>query len=302
MCNYWKKEKENSLDIDTYKNIVKDLIKINPFVQISLYGGEPLMRKDIYDFLEIAKVHNLKTTICTNGFLLNEKNVKKLADAGLYHLYVSLDGFNQETHDKIRGVKGSYDKIINALKIIHKLKNKFFVSPTFVIMKDNFNEVIDFVKWGEKRSEIKEVHLQLLGQPYNTQLEDYWYRNPKYSHLWPTDIIKIKKTFKELIKLKQNKLKKLKQTITLLKKYEAYYLYPEIHLYKEARCNVKDDLLNIYDDGNVFFCFKMPPIGNVYKDSIYKLWYSRKAEKTRNKMIQCKTNCMQVLTNPCSDE
>ncbi|MBT3408337.1 radical SAM protein [archaeon] len=297
MCYFWKRKKGSNIYVKDFDKIFRSLAKINPNMQVSLYGGEPLMRQDIFEIIQLATNQGLKSNICTNGFLLNKKVVKKLSEAGLYDMYISLDGYKKETHDKIRGQIGSYDKIINAFEIINGIKNSFYVSPTFVILKQNIKELIDFVVWAEKYRFTKEISLQVLEQPLNTPLIEYWYRDKRYSHLWPDDIILIKTIFQKLINLKKKgKLSKLKQTTNQLKGYEKYYLFPEVFVKKQNECNVQNEYLNIYDDGDVKMCNKMEPLGNVLNDDLYELWYSFEANKIRNKMKLCKTNCMQVLT------
>ena len=301
MCHFWKKEKKDTITFDMYKKVILDLKKINPSIQISLYGGEPLMRNDIYDFIKFAYDNGLETNLCTNGFLINNKVSKKLSDSGLYHMYLSIDGYTKKTHDSIRGINGSYEKIINAIKINSNNKKKFFTSLTFVIMKDNLHEVVDFLNWSDGLDEIKEVSLQVLEQPHFTRSIDYWYRDEKYKFLWPDDPILIKKVFRNLIKKKKGKKTKLKQTPTQLKHYESYYLYPEVFIKNNTSCNVKDEYLNIYDDGGVYSCNKLDPIGNIHKNRIYDIWYSKKADNVRTQMSSCKSNCLLVLTSAYSD-
>jgi MoaA/NifB/PqqE/SkfB family radical SAM enzyme len=300
MCNYWKKKSLNKLSLEKYSAIVKDLKIINKNMLVSFYGGEPLMNKNVFEFISLTTKHNLKSAICTNAYLLDNKKIELLDKSGLTHLYISIDGATKDTHDFIRGKKGSFEKIIETLKLV---KNKsFYVSLTLVIMKQNLHEVVDFVKWANKIQHVKEISLQILDQPYNTIQEEYWYRNPIYSSLWPQDFELLKNTFKKLISLKGNPHNKIKQTIAQLKNYEQYYLYPEIFIKKKTKCNASNEIFNIYDNGDVMICTKMSPIGNIYKNNLTEIWNSNKSTNTRLKMKQCKTNCIQVLTNAYTEE
>jgi sulfatase maturation enzyme AslB (radical SAM superfamily) len=294
MCFYWKEKKGNFFDFDTYKQIILDLKRINPSFQVSLYGGEPLLFQHLDKFVRFATDNNIESTISTNGFLLTKKWINRLETSGLNHMYISIDGFTSKTHDTIRGMTGSHHKIMKSLELIKKIKPKFHVSPTFVIMKDNIEEVVDFVKWAQNIDTFKEISLQILEQPAHTKHEKQWYLNRKYESLWPNDALKIKQIFLELCNLKNKN--KLKQKNNQLKNYESYYLYPEIFLKKKTNCNVIDNLLNIDVDGQVNLCTKMDPIGNNFKNNLYDLWSSKQAEFIRTNMKKCKTNCLQVLT------
>ncbi len=80
-----------------------------------LSGGEPLMRPDIYQLAEHASKKGMRVVLSTNGTLITKDVAKRLMDAGLAYVGISIDG-TREVHDKIRGVKGAFDKSIQALK------------------------------------------------------------------------------------------------------------------------------------------------------------------------------------------
>ena len=64
-------------------------------------GGEPLLRKDLIEVLEYATKKGIRTGFATNGFFLDEKVARKIKDAGISSIQVSLDG-TEEIHNKIR--------------------------------------------------------------------------------------------------------------------------------------------------------------------------------------------------------
>lgn len=79
-----------------------------------LSGGEPLLRKDLPTLAQKASSNGCLVSMNTNGTLLKSFGVSKIADV-LDVIVVSLDG-PREIHDKIRGVAGTYDKAIEAIK------------------------------------------------------------------------------------------------------------------------------------------------------------------------------------------
>jgi len=82
---------------------------------IAFSGGEPLLRKDFFDLAKRAYDYGMFVAIATNGTLLNKENVKKLKNCGVGFVQISLDG-TKETHEKFRGMKGIYDKVIEGIK------------------------------------------------------------------------------------------------------------------------------------------------------------------------------------------
>ncbi|TXT64119.1 MAG: Antilisterial bacteriocin subtilosin biosynthesis protein AlbA [Promethearchaeota archaeon] len=116
-CSAGKHYKEGIKELSTKE--AKRLIKESQDLGISILaftGGEPLLRKDIFDL--IAYVDKKKTVplLFTNGQFLTEENVEKLADAGLYSVFVSIDSSNAEEHDNFRNTPGLFDSAIEGIK------------------------------------------------------------------------------------------------------------------------------------------------------------------------------------------
>jgi AdoMet-dependent heme synthase len=76
---------------------------------IGITGGEPLIRKDIYDVL--SEIHRLGMVghINTNGHFLSPENVRRLLSTGVDSINVSLDAPDAETHNRIRGNRRSFE-------------------------------------------------------------------------------------------------------------------------------------------------------------------------------------------------
>ena len=85
--------------------------------QINFGGGEPFMRPDFEQILEACHRRGIMTCISTNGTLLDEKRIARLAESRLVAIQVSMDGACRETCDAIRG-EGVYDRAIAALKLL----------------------------------------------------------------------------------------------------------------------------------------------------------------------------------------
>ena len=85
--------------------------------QINFGGGEPFMRPDFEDILAACHSRQIMTCISTNGTLLYEERVARLATSRLVAIQVSMDGASPETCDGIRG-KGVFNRAIEALKLL----------------------------------------------------------------------------------------------------------------------------------------------------------------------------------------
>lgn len=107
-------------------------------LRVYLTGGEPFLHKGFFDMLEYARSKSLAVGVLSNGTSLDEYTVKKLKKAGIFVLHVSVDGPNAHIHDEFRGVKGSFEKTMNAIRM--GLAFGIHVRVTLCVHKKNFKE------------------------------------------------------------------------------------------------------------------------------------------------------------------
>lgn len=79
---------------------------------LTISGGEPLMRSDLFSLVERLSQRGVAVNIITNGWLLNAETAKKLKQSGVSTVAISIDG-TEKIHDKIRK-EGSYKRIMEA--------------------------------------------------------------------------------------------------------------------------------------------------------------------------------------------
>ena len=139
------KKEENELSLKEAK-LLLDEIKLAGFKIVILSGGEPLLREDIYEIIGYAGSIGLRPVLGSNGTLITKQVAKKLKEAGLARAGISLDSGKPEIHDEFRGVKGSFEKVLNAIEALKEADLEFQIHTTAT--KYNFNEIdplIDFV-------------------------------------------------------------------------------------------------------------------------------------------------------------
>jgi uncharacterized radical SAM superfamily Fe-S cluster-containing enzyme len=79
-------------------------------VAIAFSGGEPLMRKDLFEIASYTKEKGMYASIATNGTLISKGVAKKLKKIGIDYVEISLDHVNPVIHDRFRGVRGAWKK------------------------------------------------------------------------------------------------------------------------------------------------------------------------------------------------
>lgn len=87
-----------------------------------LTGGDPLKRDDTVQLVEYGTRIGLRVALTPSGTpLMTRELLRRLRDAGLARLAVSLDGSSAEIHDRFRGVAGSFDWTVRMLRAAHEL-------------------------------------------------------------------------------------------------------------------------------------------------------------------------------------
>ena len=110
---------------------------------LSVTGGEPLMREDIFDVLNYAKNKKIKIGIVTNGYF-TDKYIPQLKKLRLYGVSVSIDGY-RDRHDKNRGMPDSYKKCMDSLDIYKRLKVPL-IQVCSVVLKNNLKDIPKIIK------------------------------------------------------------------------------------------------------------------------------------------------------------
>ncbi|MBT7591125.1 MAG: radical SAM protein, partial [Candidatus Scalindua sp.] len=102
----------DELDTDTALKVIDQIAELNPNLILILTGGEPLLRKDIFDLSRHAAGKGMMVLLGTNACLIDDEMAKKLKDNGFSGIGISLDSVHPEIHDSIRGAKGSWKKAV----------------------------------------------------------------------------------------------------------------------------------------------------------------------------------------------
>ena len=113
---------------------------IGTYTMINISGGEPLLRKDLFEIMTQVTAMGFDWGMVSNGSLITDGVIEKMKASGMKTITLSLDGL-RETHDSLRHLPGSYDKIIEALK---KLKAAAFLDHLQVTFTANKRNVYEF--------------------------------------------------------------------------------------------------------------------------------------------------------------
>ncbi|MCE5338311.1 MAG: radical SAM protein [Methanomicrobiaceae archaeon] len=109
------RRREDELTTDEATALIDDLAGAGvPLLLFS--GGEPLVREDFWILAAHARRRGLPAVLSTNGTLITPDIARRLRDVGIGYAGISLDGATAATHDAFRGVPGSFDRSVQALR------------------------------------------------------------------------------------------------------------------------------------------------------------------------------------------
>ena len=109
-----------------------------------LDGGEPLCREDMLDIVEYASKKGLRTTVGSNGTLIDKPMARHMLAAGVKAVAISLDAADAKTHDSFRGVVGAFEQ---ALKGAESCKNAALPFQfNMVIRKETLSQLPDMLR------------------------------------------------------------------------------------------------------------------------------------------------------------
>ena len=113
---------------------------------MNLTGGEPFLRKDLFEILRFVRDRGFSITLMSNGTVINDRLAKKLKEVGPVHVQVSLEGM-EKVHDSIRG-NGSFKRALEGIR--HLVNNGIETSVNSTLSRLNVAQVHDLVNFGEE--------------------------------------------------------------------------------------------------------------------------------------------------------
>jgi len=111
------KTRSNELTTSEALNLCEELNELGTRL-VTLMGGEPFLRQDWYTIAQKIKDLGMDLTFISNGLTIDDNIISKLKKLDVYAIAISLDGGIHETHESIRGVKGSFEKCLSCLDLL----------------------------------------------------------------------------------------------------------------------------------------------------------------------------------------
>ena len=132
----------NELSTEEALHVVDQMVEAG-VESIAFSGGEPLLRKDLFEIADRARRKGILTDLATNGTLITPEMAQRIAET-FGNVQVSLDGSNAEIHDELRGCRGAFDNTVEGIGNLQEAGIPFMLGC--VIHKKNLNDVESVAK------------------------------------------------------------------------------------------------------------------------------------------------------------
>jgi MoaA/NifB/PqqE/SkfB family radical SAM enzyme len=295
MCNIWELKSPHELNLEQFERVFSDPVYAR-VEYIILAGGEPTLRNDLPDIIELMHRHmpRLKKLLIPSNVINRasiEKQYPRMARYCAEHkirlsLGVSLDGVG-ESHDKIRGVKGAFEKVMANIDFIKRLQKEvpFNVGIDPTIFSMNVHEM-------QKLKDLAER----LRMPITFQIaavaDDY------YHNTGVGEVLRVSNEGR--VKLAEFLRRQVAES-SLLDSLAYYYAEVVENLEgaptRGLPCPFADQGLLLNPDGSLQYCHNSHPIGNVLEKSSGELYYAQENLAYRRKVQReicpsCRMSCL----------
>lgn len=143
-CSSGISKRIKELPFELIERILLEFDKVGVF-QIGFSGGEPLLHPKIWQVLERAVEIGFNVGIGTNGYIVNSRMAEKLKSVGVHHVQISLDSINSELYDEFRGIKGLWNRAVNAVELLQQ--ENISVNICMTPNRTNWLELEEMIDW-----------------------------------------------------------------------------------------------------------------------------------------------------------
>ncbi len=289
------KKREDEMDTKQAKKAIDIMARAGVTI-LAFSGGEPLVRPDIFELTRYAADKGMYVAMATNGTLITREMARKMKEAGIQFVQISLDGATPEVHDEFRGVKGAFERTVRGIK--NCVEEGFFVEVSTTATHFNYRqipEIIDlceelgvnwfmvfnFVPTGRGKFIIEN---DLTPEEREELLKMLWNRSKNSK-------VQILSTAPQFARVALQQEEKMEGDSELI--MPTHFYNPKLHgqLINLAEfiggCGAGRFYLAMEPNGDLQPCVFFPlKIGNIFEDDFEEVWrYNKVLEELRNKDI-----------------
>lgn len=147
----YSKNEDREMSTEQWKDVIEQISGLPyPLLCVSFFGGESLLRQDVFELIAYADRKGLFCELETNGILLTVENIRKLRNNGVSHVFVSVDSPSAQEHDRRRNYEGCFEKALEAIRNCKREKVSCSISTVIgsrLITVEEIQKLIDLAQY-----------------------------------------------------------------------------------------------------------------------------------------------------------
>lgn len=284
------------LTTEDFKDVLREL-KALGVPAVGFAGGDPVLRKDIWELVREAVDLGFTTSLGSNGTFWRDETVERALNSGLHLMGFSLESTEPELHDHLQGQKGAWEKVCNTIRKVDAYRKQhgkeIIISVSINFNFQNLDTLLNMPAFAKSlgADQVNFIGMETGGIEHKGQdvVESLQLKN--------VDLEKIDRIVDQLIELKK-KTPLIDNSFDSLKalKYQARQKALPVKCYA--------GYTSIYIDcyGRYFSCMafmeKEKPAGKYEKGKLKDFWYSRDYNRYRKENLDDCRSCYW----PCQNE
>ncbi len=292
----WRtREDIRSLSTNEKLAAIRNGARLSPRLRVSISGGETMRKSD--EFFAIGRLCrslSLACTATTNGTLADDESIDRLVEDGPTDLFVSLDSHHPHVHDWIRGVPGTFELAVDAVRRLVERSQAFSKSPvrlfTNTILFDvNLPEIEQTARFLQRLG-VDGMSFQVLSPTFMLVGK----RDVFFHRHFPCDLLFFDASLDRIRALKCEGVPILTSDIDL--RWMRMYVRDPGFLV-EPVCASGERNIIVEQNGDVLLCHSMRTIngglaiGNIRRNRLDDLLGSDSSDRLRGVMRRCRLNC-----------
>jgi MoaA/NifB/PqqE/SkfB family radical SAM enzyme len=249
-------------------------------------GGEPFVRKDLPQIIEIFKNHGFSIRIQTNGGKqVTEEFFVRCVKAGMQDVSVSIDTLNPALQDEICQGRDVVQNAIRTLKLARKYLPKSISLANIVASAYNFEELPELVRYFNELGVYTYITPVMISTDHLAEPE-YLFRSNHQGFIQDNMHPENDRVVDELIELRKDGYGLTNSTRHLLDYKE--FLQTGVSTW---RCEAGTLGLDVLPDGAVTICKEKPPFGSILDENFTETYYSKAFNEESDRVISACSGC-----------